>query len=45
MIKAREEALANFVPAAAVIRRELALFKMIGRKEWLDCILFLLVKF
>ena len=28
----REEAPANFVPAAAVIRREQALFKIIGRK-------------
>ena len=28
----KEEALANFVPAAAVIRRGQALFIMIGRK-------------
>ena len=30
----REEAPANFVPAAAVIRGELALSKMIGHKEF-----------
>ena len=29
-----EEALANSVPAAAVIRREQVLFRMIGRKEF-----------
>ena len=33
MTLAKEEALANFVPAAAVIRRGLALFGIIGRKE------------
>ncbi len=32
MTVVREEAPANFVPAAAVIRREQALFGMIGRK-------------
>jgi len=30
----REEAPANFVPAAAVIRRELTLSEMIGHKEF-----------
>ena len=30
----KEEAPANFVPAAAVIRRGRALFGMIGRKEF-----------
>lgn len=30
----------NFVPAVAVIRRELALFKMIGRKRFVGGILF-----
>jgi len=34
----REETPANFVPAAAVIREELALSKMIGRKEFVGCI-------
>ena len=34
MTLTREEAPANFVPAAAVIRREQALFEMIGRKEF-----------
>ena len=34
MTLVKEEAPANFVPAAAVIRRELALSKMIGRKEF-----------
>ena len=28
------------MPAVAVIRRELALFKMIGRKRFVGCILF-----
>ena len=32
MTVTREEAPANFVPAAAVIRRELALFGITGRK-------------
>ena len=32
MTLAKEEAPANFVPAAAVIRGELALFGIIGRK-------------
>ena len=30
----KEEAPANFVPAAAVIRRGQALFEIIGRKEF-----------
>jgi len=34
MTLVKEEAPANFVPAAAVIRRGLALSKMIGRKEF-----------
>ena len=34
----KEEAPANFVPAAAVIRRGQALFGMIGRKEFVGCI-------
>ena len=33
----KEEAPANFVPAAAVIRRGRALFRMIGRKEFVGC--------
>jgi len=32
-----EEAPANFVPAAAVIRRGRALFGMIGCKEFVGC--------
>ena len=32
-----EEAPANSVPAAAVIRRELALFGITGRKERVGC--------
>ena len=44
MTVVREEAPANFVPAAAVIRRELALFGMIGCKEFVDCIIFVLSK-
>ena len=44
MTLVREEAPANFVPAAAVIRRELALFGMIGCKEFVDCIIFVLSK-
>ena len=32
MTLAREKAPTNFVPAVAVIRREQALFRMIGRK-------------
>ena len=38
MTLTKEEAPANFVPAAAVIRKVLALFKMIGRKEFVGCI-------
>ena len=34
----KEEAPANFVPAAAVIRRGLALSGMIGRKEFVGSI-------
>jgi hypothetical protein len=40
-----EEALANFVPAAAVIREGLALSGMIWRKGFVGCRLLLLVKF
>ena len=40
-----EEALANFVPAAAVIREGLALSGMIWRKVFVGCKLMLLVKF
>ena len=36
MTVTKEEVPANFVPAAAVIRRERALFKMIGYKESVD---------
>ena len=36
MTLAREEAPANFVPAAAVRREEQALSKMIGRKGFVD---------
>jgi len=32
------------VPAAAVIRRELALFGMIGCKEFVDCNIFVISK-
>ena len=39
MTLTKEEAPANFVPAAAVIRKVLALFKLIGRKEFVGCIL------
>jgi len=31
-----EKTLANFVPAAAVIRRGLVLFKIIGRKTYVE---------
>lgn len=34
MTLSAEEVLANSVPAAAVIRRGLALFEIIGRKEY-----------
>ena len=33
-----EKAPANFVPAAAVIRRALALFGIIGRKAYVGCL-------
>ena len=36
MTLVKEEAPANFVPAAAVRRRGLALSGMIGRKEFVD---------
>ena len=36
----REEVPANFVPAAAVIREGLALFRIIGRKEFVYGICF-----
>ena len=36
MTLTKEEVPANFVPAAAVIRREQALFGMIGCKESVD---------
>ena len=39
-----EEAPANFVPAAAVIRRVRALFGITGRKECVDGVLSLLLK-
>ena len=35
----RKVAPANLVPAAAVIRREQALFKKTGRKEFLGCLM------
>ncbi len=38
MTLVKEKAPANFVPAAAVIRRGLALFGMIGRKAFVGCI-------
>ena len=38
MTLVEEEVPANFVPAAAVIRKEQALFGMIGRKEFVGCI-------
>jgi hypothetical protein len=44
MTLTREEAPANFVPAAAVIRRGQALFGMIGRKEFVGRSLRLFVK-
>ncbi len=39
-----EEASANYVPAAAVIRRMRALFGIIGRKEYVGGLLSLLPK-
>ena len=38
----REEVPANFVPAAAVIRKGEALFEMIGRKEFVGKVSYLL---
>ena len=38
MTLVKEEVLANFVPAAAVIRWGQALFVIIGCKEFVDCI-------
>ena len=40
----KEEAPANFVPAAAVIRKGQALFGMIGRKGFVGCNYLLIVK-
>jgi len=45
MTLVEEEVPANFVPAAAVIRKEQALFGMIGRKEFVDCIWMFFVKY
>lgn len=39
-----DEVLANFVPAAAVIRGGRALFKIIGRKVFVDGFIFVLNK-
>ena len=36
MTNYKEEVPANFVPAAAVIREGQALFRIIGRKEFVD---------
>ena len=41
----REEAPANFVPAAAVLRGGRALSVMIGRKEFVGCIICFKLKF
>ena len=41
MIVIKEEAPANLVPAAAVIRRGQALSRMIGRKGYVDGIVYL----
>ena len=43
MTKAKEEALANFVPAAAVIRGGRVLFILNGRKGCVDYFLFLII--
>ena len=40
-----EEVPANFVPAAAVIRKGRALFEMIGRKGFVGCICSCKLKF
>ena len=45
MIYVRKEVPANFVPAAAVIRRGQALSRMIGRKEFVGGNLEFIVKF
>jgi len=45
MIVPLEKALANLVPAAAVIREVQALFGIIGRKGCVDGIVSLLLKF
>jgi hypothetical protein len=37
MIDSKKKLRLIFVPAAAVIRQEQALFGMIGRKEFVDC--------
>jgi len=39
MTLAKKEVLANFVPAAAVIRRGQALLILTGRKAYVDCYL------
>ena len=41
----KEEVPANLVPAAAVIREGQALFRIIGRKEFVDCIVSYLLNF
>jgi hypothetical protein len=41
----KKEAPANFVPAAAVIRRGQALSRIIGRKEYVGCIFFYKLNF
>ena len=41
----KEEVPANLVPAAAVIREGQALFGIIGRKEFVDCIVSYLLNF
>ncbi len=41
----REKAPANFVPAAAVIRRGLTLFGMIGCKAFVGCLQYYSLKF
>ena len=45
MTVVKKEAPANFVPAAAVIRRGQALSRIIGRKEYVGCKLFYKLNF
>jgi hypothetical protein len=45
MTVVKKEAPANFVPAAAVIRRGRALSRIIGRKEYVGCKLFYKLNF